>query len=476
MAALLMPTVATAQDTVDMFDDHYMFNDMPAAGGRFRDSIYMASVIDGDTINMRTGSWFQVFAKYGLFEQGYQGGEKGIRVYGIAITMQPWWRRVERYNAVYEIAELPITRENTRYLAVLRDSTLFTIDTVWLDTASSLIKRRHFMYRTFSGDTAVPVHEFYFDSTHVMTNEFFVGRSWHPNMTFDDWAGHDYDTIYSSPLEWWVNPDSSYDVDEWTRTDIDSLHLIYTTCYPARAWYEKEDLFGACRWHDKTSGAKAISLGGYPRGWIFPIVKLRCSQMKASLEHGQQYARLTWEDAEEGGEYAVQLRAAGGDLLKSDTVADTSYMFVDLDPETEYNIQVRKSCRYATHSYDTTLWGDWQYINFTTNEIVDTTIVDTTIVDTTIVDTTGIRLALGDADFSVSPNPAHGSAVVRLQYAVTETGELTLYDMRGREVLRRPLERGMREVRLDLEDLPAGAYMLKLLTPRGLCSQRLLVQ
>ena len=54
--------------------------------------------------------------------------------------------------------------------------------------------------------------------------------------------------------------------------------------------------------------------------------------------------------------------------------------------------------------------------------------------------------------------------------------ELTLYDMRGREVSRLTLRRGDKTVRLDLDGLPAGAYLLKLLTPHGLATRRLLVQ
>ena len=367
------------------------------------------------------------------------------------------------------------------------------VDSLWLDD-ENLIKKCWFKYHidhpdtvegTYSNghwmelkyvfdteDIVVPCYEIYFDdpfdTNHLVSGDFYVGRT-----NFNPEGGpYNADGDYKYALQYEFYP--MYYIED---SVIENHFFEYdesggiTSHVQAYAVAYNKDL-------------KKLYKQSHPWGLIFPITGLRCGQLHnvQLAEKGEAYVLWIWQGGEDDDDSQYQVRLidnnkGDGGIIASDFLGDTSYMFTNLDEYGDYTFKIRKRCHYATTRYDTVVWSDWYSYPFKMKENpVDTTIVDTNIVDTTIVDTTGIRLALGDADFSVSPNPVHGSAVVRLQYAVTETGELTLYDMRGREVLRRTLERGMREVRLDLEDLPAGAYMLKVLTPRGLCSQRLLVQ
>ena len=217
---------------------------------------------------------------------------------------------------------------------------------------------------------------------------------------------------------------------------------------------------------------------------MFPITGLRCKELKhvELTEQGEHYARIDWgADYEGGTDYQVQLvdtSRQGTGVILQDEVQDSTYMFTDLYAGHAYTAMVRKRCHYQTAHYDTLLWGAWQQVNFEMEpDPVDTTATDTTIVDTTIVDTTGIRLtAVGDADFSLRPNPAVAAAVVTLQYAVAEVAELQLVDLHGRTVQHHVLPAGTKQLTLDLAQLPAGAYLVKLVTPRGLSARRLVVR
>ena len=83
---------------------------------------------------------------------------------------------------------------------------------------------------------------------------------------------------------------------------------------------------------------------------------------------------------------------------------------------------------------------------------------------------TECRLGIGNqTDNSVStPERAMSTAADGCEVEVT--------DMRGVTVLRRRLEPGARSAELDIAALPAGAYMVKLVTPQGIASRRLLVR
>ena len=103
----------------------------------------------------------------------------------------------------------------------------------------------------------------------------------------------------------------------------------------------------------------------------------------------------------------------------------------------------------------------------------DTTIVDTTIVDTTIVDTTGIvSPQLLERYINVVPNPATDKAQVLSSFGLRE---VEVYDAAGARVLLRRRLTGY-TADLDLAALPAGAYLVRVITPSGSVTKKLIVQ
>ena len=113
--------------------------------------------------------------------------------------------------------------------------------------------------------------------------------------------------------------------------------------------------------------------------------------------------------------------------------------------------------------------------NLIDTTIVDTTIVDTTVVDTTIVDT-GDTVAIRMPEYygryvSVSPNPATGSAEVLSSFGLSR---VEVFNAAGRKVMDLKAE-GLKAT-LDVSKLPSGAYLLRIHTPQGMTTKKLVVR
>ncbi len=209
----------------------------------------------------------------------------------------------------------------------------------------------------------------------------------------------------------------------------------------------------------------------------FPIVKLRCSTPRDwSMTKVADSAVLTWQhfDGAEGYELMVNniTQCDSSVLLISDPDA-VQHTLQGLDSNSYYHVRLRKLCRYATPTYDTIVPSDWTEVFTIGNPTPPCDTTDTTIVDTTIVDTTGIHLA-GSLRLELQPNPA--SDMVELTLDAPDGGRLTLTDLAGREVLQMAIPAPTTTLHLDIHTLSAGAYLLKVSTPSGTASRRLLVQ
>ncbi|MBP5528033.1 MAG: T9SS type A sorting domain-containing protein [Bacteroidales bacterium] len=193
-------------------------------------------------------------------------------------------------------------------------------------------------------------------------------------------------------------------------------------------------------------------------------------------------ATVHWYSAEEGTTYNVRLTSADGSVDSVVITTDSSYTFHSLPYNKRYKIQVRKQCHYATYNYDTTVYSPW-----TTNTSTSTFTlgVDTTSsgIDTTGgggggggIDTTSTGIVMvGNNVFTLNPNPVHGVVEVTLTQPLATNATLTLYDLGGREVRRQFLPAGSQHASFDTEGCPTGTYILKLLTPQGVASRRLVV-
>ena len=464
-----------AQDTLDVDYQNYMFNDKPDSGIN-ASVIYMYALDLGHYIIVDTlggygnGGYDNEDIHAGIMLQHYYAADT-IKIYGVALLLG--YRIYDKYGT----PNIPPTRGRTRYKAMLVEgdnfiagtsSQMYPIDSVWFDTAS-VIHRCRFRYDGEIPGThkaVVPCTEFYFDTPQTMHGDFFVGRAYA--------SGSHYDGSYRTTF---------YPIEHYGRYNHDwtPYNFAFQQFHSTEGWGHDTTYNYFCWWKPDEPGpnfANPAATHANLWGFCFPIIGLRCQPLHGLQveEQGEQYVNFGWQaSGEEGGEYVVSLYDTVNQAeVATDTIADTNYMFSSLTPSI-YRFSVKKNCHYVTTGYDTTVWSDASTLLVTMGGYEPP--VDTTAADTTIVDTTGIRLAaVGDADFSLRPNPAVAAAVVTLQYAVAEVAELQLVDLHGRTVQHHVLAAGTKQLTLDLAQLPAGAYLVKLVTPRGLSARRLVVR
>ena len=105
---------------------------------------------------------------------------------------------------------------------------------------------------------------------------------------------------------------------------------------------------------------------------------------------------------------------------------------------------------------------------------IDTTIIDTTIIDTTTIDTTSV--GIGDVQLvgryvSLLPNPATERVKVLSSFGLRR---VEIYNAAGARVRQEELRGYTATLRVD--DLPEGAYLLRIHTPAGNTTKKLIVR
>ena len=102
----------------------------------------------------------------------------------------------------------------------------------------------------------------------------------------------------------------------------------------------------------------------------------------------------------------------------------------------------------------------------------DSTIIDTTIVDTTIVDTVGIGMVrLLERYVGLQPNPASERVLVTSSFGLRR---IEVYNTAGAKVAEQPAT-GYSAM-LDVAALPEGSYLVRIATPSGNVTKKLLIQ
>ena len=373
------------------------------------------------------GVFYYAFAPTNRLLQEYITPDT-VTVYGVAITFKNYYGSLpindtSLHICLYKSNGPSFATSTTQYY----EFTL--IDTVTLNRSHPRFCQ--FLYEDRCDKTNAflsPCYEFYFDTPQQinrMTDTFYVGRRqvWSPGLSF---VLREYGARYDNSLPAHIYMDASLD-------QVDNRYVL-------QDWYDDK------RW-----------------GWAFPIIGFRCGPIQwYNLDsYTGDSAVVRWRSVEEGTVYNVRLVGEDG----SDTTyitSDTTFTFTQLSDSVRYNVMLRKQCHYATSNYDTTVYGQWR-----SNIYFGTTILP----DTTGGDTVGIVLPDGEP-FSLAPNPAQGSVQVVLPKSATG-GELSLCDLTGRELMVRTVVRT--EMELDISTLPTGTYLVKLTTPQGVSTKRLVV-
>lgn len=77
---------------------------------------------------------------------------------------------------------------------------------------------------------------------------------------------------------------------------------------------------------------------------------------------------------------------------------------------------------------------------------------------------------------SIAPNPIRGSVKVRLSIPPSESGRIFLHDMTGQEVFQQNWPANVAEQDLNLEDLAAGMYLMRITTRNDIITQQVVKQ
>ena len=407
LAALMACGVAQAQtDTVHIGDPWYLYNVHPHLEYTLTKSYpvkyLMAHYAMPDTSNMT--------------------------VYGIAYTCYNFpFNRGIPLPTFYLYREIPATTPHG----------LEIVDTARTD---DYWRTCHFMYEFTEGSipsNVVPCYEFYFDTPHPfgdLSESFWISRYWSQENAFayNMSLGNSIDSTNG----YWESCAMMSKLESATHQMLFHTTLIDTVPALANAGEEYK------KW-----------------GKLFPIVRLRCATPTVRLEGGDAHSvSVSWSTVEQPEQYQIALAPAGTDPSEGTvvTLPDTvlNYTFIGLDSAGDYEIRVRKGCRYRTSSYDTTAYSDW-------SEPIDFQVV-------------GIGEVEMGLNFSVCPNPARGSVEVTLGSPLTAEARLTLSDVGGRNLFCLTLPAGCRCRVLDIGDLSAGIYILKLVTQGSLVVRRLM--
>ena len=430
-----------------------------------------------------------------------------VTVYGVAIPLRhllgyPICDNVSDYQALLTTRG-PSSRTTTNHIFY----SMYVVDSVTLNRSHP--RFCWFRYEDSCDKTkvlTVPCYEFYFDTpgqVSQMVDTFYVGRYTKSESPYGTTTNH------LSPQEYGGEYDPS----------------IPSTLYYNGIGYDGE-------WYDYF-----VQLGGgyYEKRWgvYFPIIGFRCKPMQyywLDAFNGTN-AVVRWRS--DGQDTLFNVRLVGEDGSDTTIVTtDTIAVFTHLSDSVSYNVTLRKQCRYCTSNYDTTLYSDWTpalWFGTTIPRVVTHTVTatsadygmgtvigggeyrDSSMVTLTAYSFGGYRFdawndgntdnprqflvtcdtsftayfrAVADTgavgilqpegeDFLLRPNPARGIVQILLP-ATALGGQLAVCDLEGRELIVRPVENTAMEV--DLTSLLPGSYFVKLTTPLGPTTKKLLVQ
>ena len=470
--------------------------------------------------------YHQAGATLGLFVQQYVPQDT-VTVYGVALTINSWGGtdlvyQNPNYTAVMMQRPQGVP-DSVLYAgsSILTYRTLRYLDSVQLDTSLHTIHFTKFRYEydlPKPSYETVPCYEFYFDTPQVMTDTFYVGKKYledgFPPSEYMGWctAPLPYSTFWYIGSYWGdldttmirnVTPGRlwgfSFPIIGFHCKPVDSLQL--TGVYYSGAtvqWRSVEEgatynvrLTSSDGSIDSTVVTTDTSCTFYqlPQYKRYNIqVRKQChyatvsydtmvyspaansgfvlgdacpSVQNMQVEQLGDTVTVTWDDFTAYSRVSLRYGTANqpqSQWQEVDVTGDTSYTLTGLLPGARYGVTMQAYCEYNGAESP---WGEAEYFY-----TADTTAGG---------GTEGIVTADG-VDFSVSPNPVHGVVEVTLPEPMEADGMLSLYDLGGREVRQTAVPAGSNRVTLDTEGCPAGAYLLKLISPQGVATRRLLVK
>ena len=342
-------------------------------------------------------------------------GENTHTIYGIAVT-----------------AKFPIPANSSLRFYERIDGAVRITDTIAGETVpypfNYYIKYYLYPSATTTAST-IPCFLYLFDTPHKNIDTFYVGLNAPRSVWMDTNQIYLYDEI---TWRW----DQSSNLSSWMYINVD-MQAPYLNLY------------------DRVANA------GRVLGPLYPLIGLPCTAPQApSISVVGDSLQTQWTSS---GEFC-QLRFRNTDrnsiTFVSDTLADTLLFLPDtLLPPGNYEVQLRKACRYTTASYDTLVWSPWG-----------------TPAAFSVSSPAGITRIDQAPSFSLFPNPASASVTVNInEPAGSQELMLSVIDLHGRELISIP-SLTANSLSLDISTLDPGTYLLRLSSPSASASRRLVVR
>ena len=188
---------------------------------------------------------------------------------------------------------------------------------------------------------------------------------------------------------------------------------------------------------------------------LFPIIRLdgdTCPEVREVryTRVGNSAAIAQWDAGTNHRDWQFYIGPQGSLPNDEDAVTERAphHLLNGLSPTTHYDVYVRARCMFARDT-----WSPWTGpIDF-------------------CLSTLGVEGAEA-VDWSLTPNPAHGSATGRCEDGITE---VELLDMKGETLLRRDVS-GEQAYTLDLTGLAKGIYIVQITTSQGTAARKLAVE
>jgi hypothetical protein len=175
-------------------------------------------------------------------------------------------------------------------------------------------------------------------------------------------------------------------------------------------------------------------------------------------------ALLVWDTVPGVGSYTLEIErnSPGVNPWKiTKLVTTNAFALTGLDTNRRYKFNVRANCSGGGHS-DWSKWVKFQTLTqFTTNKTGSASLLNA---DAASRNTDAVKTEAAAFGMHISPNPATTMAVVRLTGLGTEPVSLRLMDLTGRVVREQTIrpESDTESVRLTVENMPGGLYLLQL--------------
>ena len=425
LMASFLSSCVSAQDTIPWGSPRYMFNPRVQRTHRpawYTDSNYYweMMVLNGRNIPNDHGD-SQNYYGHGWCLSYCATPKEPVTVYGVALVMD------SMDCDTLDMIKFQVT------LCQKVGGALTLLDTA---LAINGIDVNRF-YTSIVGDGVLyefirPVYEFYFDQPHVMCDSFYVGF-------FRPYISNNISTEVRT-----------YFAMDSINTSMECFDPRFITSIPC-----------------STTGVTTTT-----GKWnCFPILQ-PCPPPEIRLDSLDMWNKvLSWDgDVQDSFQLSVTDYSQPADSGTIFGLTDTTYSVVDWPRDVLYAARVRVKCTSNEAKCPAVdRWSPWSepvYFYFGP-DMPDTTSVDTT---GTGGDTTGIATA-DLQQISITPNPATGTVTVRSAEQMTE---IEVVDIVGASVLRQQAS-GL-AARLDVKALPRGSYTVRIHTPLGVTSRKLILQ